>query len=311
VTSVSPVPETRGMAGDELSADDALTLLRAHGRWRLARDSFVRMRDADCFAYARAVGFQISLAIIPLLVALLGLGRVLGGEAGRAVALTVRGVTPGASQSLLDSAASSASHRGAVYALVLGLVGCVFALTNAMAEVERGANRVYGSDVDRKTVPRYLRAVVLAITAGVPSLAGFVFLVGGDAVGDALRGVYAGGGLVSTAWEAGRWPAGLACAVAGFAVLFERAPRRRQPSVSWLVFGGAVTVFLWLVFTIAMAVYVSAASAFGDTYGPLTGVVALLLWSYLSSVALFLGLAFAAQMEALHGGRTALPAFAG
>ncbi|MGH8866923.1 MAG: YihY/virulence factor BrkB family protein [Actinomycetes bacterium] len=305
MTSVTPVPETRAMRGDELSAEDAWGVLRVHGGWRLARDSFVRMRDADGFAYSRAVGLQISLAIIPLVVALLGLSRFVGGEPGRVLDLTIHDVTPGASDRLLESTASG-SESGGMLALALGLLGCVVALTGAMAEVERGANRLYGSAEDRDTRPRYARALLLALTAGVPCLLGWLVMVGGEAVGDAVRGVYAWGGFAEWVWDAGRWPAGLLCAVAGFAVLFNRAPRRDQPSVSWLVFGGATTVSLWLVFTIALATYVETSGMFGRTYGPLTGVVALLLWAYLSSVALFLGLSFTAQMEAVHSGRTAL-----
>lgn len=307
MTTVTPVPETRGMPGDELSADDAWALLRSTGTSRLARDSFLRMRDADGFAYARAVGFQVSLAIIPLAVALLGLGRLVGGEPGRVVDLTVRGVTPGASDRLLDGAAGTASGGGS-FALVVGLAGCVVALTGAMAEVERGANRLYGSLVDRRTLSRYRKALALALLAGMPSLLGWFLMVGGEAVGDALHGVYRWGAVAEQAWDLGRWPAGLLLAVVGFAVLFERAPRRRQPSVQWLAFGGAVTVILWATLTVLMAVFVELSFLFGGTYGPLTGVLALLLWAYLSSIALFLGLAFAAQLEALHVGRTASPA---
>ena len=39
-------------------------------------------------------------------------------------------------------------------------------------------------------------------------------------------------------------------------------------------------------------------SDFGATYGPLTGVMALLLWANLTGIALFLGIAFTAQLEA-------------
>jgi uncharacterized BrkB/YihY/UPF0761 family membrane protein len=37
---------------------------------------------------------------------------------------------------------------------------------------------------------------------------------------------------------------------------------------------------------------------FSATYGPLTGIMALLLWANLTGIAFFLGLAFAAQLEA-------------
>jgi len=42
--------------------------------------------------------------------------------------------------------------------------------------------------------------------------------------------------------------------------------------------------------------------SFGNTYGPLTGIFALLLLANLSSVALLLGIAFAAQLEAVRAG---------
>ena len=41
---------------------------------------------------------------------------------------------------------------------------------------------------------------------------------------------------------------------------------------------------------------------FNQTYGALTGIMALLLWANLTGVALFFGLAFAAQLEGLRVG---------
>ena len=59
---------------------------------------------------------------------------------------------------------------------------------------------------------------------------------------------------------------------------------------------------LWLLFTYALSIYVQTSGSFGSTYGPLTGVMALLLWAYLTSIALFLGIAFCAQLEAVRAG---------
>ena len=54
-----------------------------------------------------------------------------------------------------------------------------------------------------------------------------------------------------------------------------------------------------------LALYVARSGSFGTAYGPLTGIFALLLWANLSSVALFLGIAFAAQLEAVRAGASA------
>jgi uncharacterized BrkB/YihY/UPF0761 family membrane protein len=63
-----------------------------------------------------------------------------------------------------------------------------------------------------------------------------------------------------------------------------------------------VALVLWLLLTGLLALYVVKSGSFGNTYGPLTGIFALLLWANLSSVALLLGIAFAAQLEAVRAG---------
>ena len=49
-------------------------------------------------------------------------------------------------------------------------------------------------------------------------------------------------------------------------------------------------------------VYVDATERFGATYGPIAGTIGILLWTFLTALALFLGLAFAAQLEAVRAG---------
>ena len=90
--------------------------------------------------------------------------------------------------------------------------------------------------------------------------------------------------------------------VVTLALLFKLAPARRQPEPSWLIFGSGIAALLWLTFTAALAVVVGASKDFGATYGPLAGTIAVLIWSFLSAFALMLGLAFAAQLEAVRAG---------
>lgn len=59
---------------------------------------------------------------------------------------------------------------------------------------------------------------------------------------------------------------------------------------------------LWLLSTAALAAYIQGSGAFGATYGPLAAVLALLLWANLSALALFYGIASAAQLEARRAG---------
>jgi uncharacterized BrkB/YihY/UPF0761 family membrane protein len=142
----------------------------------------------------------------------------------------------------------------------------------------------------------------MALTGGLLLQLGFVVIVAGDALGEALAAAYGLPHTFETAWTIGSWPAGIALAWASFTVIIERAPRRSQPAYSWLAVGAGVSLALWLMLTGLLALYVVKSASFGTTYGPLTGIFALLLWANLSSVALLLGVAFAAQLEAVRAG---------
>ena len=108
----------------------------------------------------------------------------------------------------------------------------------AMAQIERGANRIYGVERDRPALCKYLRAATLAVCAGLPALLGFLVLVAGGPIGDSVqRALRLGPGRRRPPGTCVRWPLSLALTVFAVAVLFRHAPRRRQPGLSWLLFG--------------------------------------------------------------------------
>jgi YihY family inner membrane protein len=304
------VPETTTISGDELSADDAVTTLRRYGRWNLVKNSFVRFRYADGFSNARALALQFCLSFIPLIIAVVGLSSALHQDkVGQVIIQTLARVLPGEDRGdMVEQAAQQSQDQGTTggqLALWLGLLAAIIALTTAMGQIERGANRIYGIERDRPTVQKYGRALLMALTAGLLSLLGFVVIISGDAIGDSLAAVYGLGNTFEMLWSIGRWPVGVFLAWASFTVVLERAPRRQQPGYSWLAFGSGVSLGLWLLLTGLLALFVARGESFGTTYGPLTGIFALLLWANLSSMALFFGIAFAAQLEAVRAGASA------
>jgi YihY family inner membrane protein len=301
VSSTEPVPETRDMSGDELSADDAYHALRRYGRWPLVRDAFVRFRYGDGFSHSRAFAFQLCLAIVPFLIALAGLAADLGVESGgRVVADTILALTPGASDPLVRDLLEDdeRTREAGEVALTVGLLTGLLALTMAMAQIERGANRIYGVERDRPALLKYLRATIMAAVAGLPALFGFLLLVAGGPFGEAAERYWNWPGEVRVTWDVVRWPVSLLLIVFAVGVLFKYSPRRHQPGLSWLLFGAALATVLWWIASLLLALYVRFGGGFGATYGPLAAIMALLLWANLTGIAFFLGLAFAAQLEA-------------
>ena len=298
MSSAAEVPTTRG----ELEGDEALKTLRHAGTRRLVADAVVRFRVADGFSHSRALAFQFTLTLLPALIAVVGLAAALGQEGlSRVVGDTIRALAPGAAGDILTQALRQGSERGhesGETAVLAGGLAALIAGTSALGQVERGANRIYGVERDRPFLRKYLTALALAVSAGVLALLAVVVLMGGTAIRDSVGW----GDTAVEVWRVARWPLGMALAVGAVALLLEHSPNRRQPEASWLAVGAGVAAVLWLAFMGVLALYIDATDAFGDTYGPIAGTIGVLLWTFLTAVALFLGLAFAAQLEAVRSG---------
>lgn len=306
MTTARTVPVTTEMDGDELDAQDAWRTARATGLTRLAVDAFVRFRYGDGFTNSRALALQGALATVPFLLALTGLAADIDQERpASVVAATVQAVSPGAGQQ--DALASAltgeeSSEEAGEIALSFGLTFALLSMTTAMAQVERGLNRIYGIRRDRPAVAKYGRAAVLTAILAVPMGVGFLLLVAGGAFGEAMVASYGWSDRTLLLWDLGRWPVGLVLLVVAIAVMLDHAPRRRQPTLSWLALGAGAAVSLTMACTGLLATYIHYGDAFGEVYGPLAGVFALLLWSLFSSIALFYGAALCAQLEACRAG---------
>ena len=296
MSSATLVPETRDLTGD-----DAWHVLKRHGRWRLATEGWERLLAGDGFTHARSLAFTISLVAIEGLIGLVGLASVVHQpEVGRIIEDVIRQVVPGPAGKVLSTAVSHAHHVARHHhylALVFGVLGTLYVATIAMGQLERGLNRIYGLEEDRPPLEKYTRAFVFALSAGSLCTASFACL----ALGRSLFGATKSDAL-STTWAIVRWPLGLALITVAVTLLFRYSPQRHQPKLSWLAFGSGISVISWAVLTGLLGLFYSISSSFTSTYGPLAGIVALLVWSFLSSCALFYGAAMAAQLESLRSG---------
>ena len=308
MTTARTVPVTTELDGAELDAEDAWHLARRHGLARIAVDSFVRFRYGDGFTNSRALALQACLAVVPFLIALTGLAADLDEDRpARVVAATIEALSPGGDDALASAVVDGSEETGEV-ALGFGLAFALLSMTTAMAQVERGSNRIYGIRRDRPAPAKYGRAAVLTAILAAPVGVGFLLLVAGGAIGEAMVAEYGWSADARLAWNITRWPVGLVLLVATIAVVLDHSPRRRQPALSWLALGSGIAVVLSMLAAAGLAAYVTLSGSFGSTYGPLAGMFALLLWSLLSAMALFYGVAVCAQLEALRAGETA-PAY--
>ena len=295
MSTANLVPETWNLTGD-----DAKKTLSHIGRRRLAKDALTRLRVSDGFSHARSMAFLGILLFVEGVIAAVGISSTLRSGYSHSIVKALQSIVPGPAGRILTQAASQAhqaASSGHWVAIAFGTIGAVVTGTTMMGQIERAMNRLYGIESDRGAASKYAHAFLLTLTAGTLAALAFVGLGLGGAVASAL-----GSSSTRTIWNVARWPLGILLLIAAVALILRWAPRRHQPKWSWMSFGAVAAVALMALVTVVLNLFFHFSSTFGTTYGPLAGIIALAFWSYATAIALLVGAALAAQLEAVRAG---------
>ena len=178
-------------------------------------------------------------------------------------------------------------------AAAIGLVLALWSARSAMSALMSAANIAYGEREKRNFFIQVLVSLVLTVGA----VLGFLLMI---ALGIAIPvGLKILGTRPWVQWtvDAVQWVLLWLFAVGGLAFVYRFAPAREPPRWRWVTWGSGVAATLWLGTSALFAIYVRTFADYGKTYGALGGVIALLMWFYISSIVVVLGAEINAEME--------------
>jgi len=107
-------------------------------------------------------------------------------------------------------------------------------------------------------------------------------------------------GLSDTAvgiWNIAKWPAMAAIFILMVDVLYYASPNVKLRGFKWVTPGALVAIVVWAIASAAFAFYVANFGSYDKTYGTLGGLVALLVWLWISNLAILFGHQLNAERE--------------
>lgn len=291
-------PERAGTGGgDRGRIADTPTQVTAKG-WK---DVLVRVKaeakDDHVTLLAAGVAFYALLALVPALAAMISLWGLVADpdEIGRQV-VDALSAAPAEVRDLVTTQMESITQNSTGANLLALLVGIALALWSASSGVQHvieAINTAYDEQETRGFVRR--KGLALAFTLGA-----IVFVVMAFALIALLPALMAetGLGIVGRVIVGiVRWVVLAAGGVTALAILYRYGPDRDNPEWKWASPGALVAGAIWLVASIVFSIYTANFGKYNESYGSLGVVVVVMLWLFLTAVAVIIGAEVNAELE--------------
>ncbi len=290
---MSPESDTRG-------APEGPTDVPAPGWWAVLKRTVRRFREDNMTDWAAALTYYAVLSLFPALLVLVALLGVVGQESAVDELLTVVEDigSEQAAEAVRGPLEGVVANRGGAGALLgLGILGALWSASGYIGAFTRAGNVIWQVEEGRpawKLKP--FQILVTAVAVLLLSVIAIGLVLTGplaESVGEAI-GL---GDAAVLAWQIAKWPVLALLVVLLIAMIYYLLPNVRQPRFRWVSPGAIVALVVWLVASAGFAVYVASFGSYNATYGALGGAIVLLIWLWISNLALLLGAEFDAELE--------------
>lgn len=250
------------------------------------------MNADDVFGDAAKLAYYFLLAVFPLLIFLTSaIGLVVGSGTGLRHALFnyLAQVMPSSAFQLIDSTMWEVSHASGAGKLSFGILAALWAASNGMGAMTQALNTAYDVKETRPWWKQRVVAVGLTIALSVLIIGAVVVVFGGSKIAEHLAASYGFGSVFVLTWKILQWPVALGFMLLSFALIYYLAPDLRDQDWKWITPGSTIGVALWLLVSFAFKGYLHFFDSYSKTYGSLGAVIVLMLWLYLTGLAVLIG----------------------
>jgi membrane protein len=283
------------------TAEDAPTEVGGSGRWATLKRTVSEFREDNLTDWAAALTYYGLLSLFPAVIAMVSLIGLFGNPTSTTKSLTeiITEIGPeSAAETFKGPIESVTQHRTtAGFTFVLGVVLALWSASGYTGAFMRASNVIYETREGRpfwKLRPLQI-LVTLAMIALLTLLAVSLVLTGPivSAVAKPL-------GIGSTAvdiWDVAKWPVLALVFLLVLSILYYASPNAKLRGFRWVTPGSLVAIVVWIVASALFGIYVAHFGSYDKTYGTLGGLIALLIWLWISNLAILFGLQLNAELE--------------
>lgn len=251
--------------------------------------------------WAATLTYYGLLALFPALIVLVSIVGLVGDPQSTTNTLTdiVTKLGPDSAASTFQGPIQQVTESRATagFALIASTLIALWSASGYLGAFIRASNVIYET---REGRPFWkLRPLQLLLTLVIVLLLA-VMALGVVLTGPIVADVAGPIGVSDTAvsiWSYAKWVLIAFLFVLMIGLIYYASPNVKQRGFKWITPGGLVALVVWLVASAAFGLYVSQFASYNKVYGSLAGIVVILIWMWITNLAILFGHELNAERE--------------
>jgi membrane protein len=255
------------------------------------------MVDDDVAGLAAQLAYYFFLALFPALLFLLALASffslsTITDDVGRSLGPLVSPQVLDLIQEQMRRLANN--ENGGL--LTFGVAGALWSSSAALVSIVGALNRAYDIEEGRPWWKVRLVAIGLTLAMAVIVLVALTLVLVGPTLAETLGRTTGWGAPFEWTWLILQWPLVFVLVTSGIGLIYYFGPDADQDWV-WITPGAVAATILWLLISLMFKLYVANFTDYEGSYGTVGGVIVVLLWFYVSGIAILTGAELNAEIE--------------
>jgi membrane protein len=267
------------------------------GWWELIKRTASEAIKDDVPNLAAQQAYYFFFALFPALLTLISIASFFPiDNLINTVTAELAGVAPHDVLEIVTDQIDKISESGTGGILTFGFLLTIWSSSTAMMSLTTTLNAAYDITEERPWWKVRLTAIGLTLGLSLFILTSVALVIAGPTVAEQLATRMQLGDAFKWTWWILQWPVVLLLVATGIGIVYYFAPDADQEWV-WITPGSILATAAWLAASLGLKFYISRFANYNETYGTIGGVIVLLLWFWLTGLAILIGAEFNAEIE--------------
>jgi membrane protein len=267
------------------------------GWGELAKRTAHEVLADNCMGLAAQLAYYFFLALFPALLfvtAIISFIPVTG--LLEAITGTLARVAPNEVLSIIQDQILKIAHEKNGGLLTIGILGAIWSTSAGVDAIIDTLNQAYDIQEARPWWKVKLVAIGLTLSLALFIVISFALVLVGPTMAEKVAVWAHMGPAFAWTWKILQWPVVFALVALAIAMIYYYAPDAEQEWI-WITPGSIFATLLWLLISLGFKFYVANFTSYNATYGAIGGVIVLMLWFYVSALAVLVGAELNAEIE--------------